>query len=133
MQQKSAEDTEVLQKELKEEIAKRTNAENSLSTIKNRYLSLKNRRGVERVEEKEILQYYRDPKLEASVEDFQKKIHEEALKCTKTQSEIEVLTRKITSLESELKNTKPKLVTREVTEVEKDPQLDLEASKFEKT
>lgn len=130
MQQKSAEDTEVLQKELKEEIAKRTNAENSLSTIKNRYLSLKNRRGVERVEEKEILQYYRDPKLEASVEDFQKKIHEEALKCTKTQSEIEVLTRKITSLESELKNTKPKLVTREVTEVEKDPQLDLEASKI---
>uniref|UniRef100_A0A671L8R9 Uncharacterized protein n=1 Tax=Sinocyclocheilus anshuiensis TaxID=1608454 RepID=A0A671L8R9_9TELE len=124
----SAEDTEVLQKELKEEIAKCTNAENSLSTIKNRYLSLKNRRGVERVEEKEILQYYRDPKLEVNVEDFQKKIHEEALKCTKTQSEIEVLTRKITSLESELKNTKPKLVTREVTEVEKDPQLDLEAS-----
>ncbi|XP_016101241.1 envoplakin a isoform X2 [Sinocyclocheilus grahami] len=128
MQQKAAEDTEVLQKELKEEIAKCTNAENSLSTIKNRYLSLKNRRGVERVEEKEILQYYRDPKLEVNVEDFQKKIHEEALKCTKTQSEIEVLTRKITSLESELKNTKPKLVTREVTEVEKDPQLDLEAS-----
>ncbi|KAK2889068.1 hypothetical protein Q8A67_014443 [Cirrhinus molitorella] len=128
MQQKAAEDTEVLQKELKEEIAKRTNAETSLSTIKNRYLSLKNRRGVERVEEKEVLQYYRDPKLEANVEDFQKKIHEEALKRTKTQSEIEVLTRKITVLESELKNTKPKLVTREVTEVEKDPQLDLEAS-----
>lgn len=128
MQQKAAEDTEVLQKELKEEIAKRTNAENSLSTIKNRYLSLKNRRGVERVEEKEVLQYYRDPKLEANVEDFQKKIHEEALKRTKTQSEIEVLSRKISSLESELKNTKPKLVTREVTEVEKDPQLDLEAS-----
>lgn len=128
MQQKAAEDTEVLQKELKEETAKRTNAENSLSTIKNRYLSLKNRRGVERVEEKEVLQYYRDPKLETNVEDFQKKIHEEALKRTKTQSEIEVLSRKISSLESELKNTKPKLVTREVTEVEKDPQLDLEAS-----
>ncbi len=128
MQQKAAEDTGVLQTELKEEIAKRTNAENSLSTIKNRYLSLKNRRGVERVEEKEVLQYYRDPKLETNVDDFQKKIHEEALKRTKTQSEIEVLSRKISSLESELKNTKPKLVTREVTEVEKDPQLDLEAS-----
>ncbi|KAK9973164.1 hypothetical protein ABG768_023907 [Culter alburnus] len=128
VQQKAYEDTEALQKELKEEIAKRTNAENSLSTIKNRYLSLKSRRGVERVEEKEVLQYYRDPKLEANVEDFLKKIHEEALKRTKTQSEIEVLTRKITTLESELKNTKPKLVTREVTEVEKDPQLDVEAS-----
>ncbi|XP_043097600.1 envoplakin a [Puntigrus tetrazona] len=128
MQQKAAEDTEVLQKELKEEIAKRSNVENNLITIKNRYLSLKNRRGVERVEEKEVLQYYRDPKLAANVEDFQKKIHEEALKRTKTQSEIEVLSRKINSLESELKNTKPKLVTREVTEVEKDPQLDLEAS-----
>ncbi|XP_056315758.1 envoplakin a [Danio aesculapii] len=128
LQQKASEDTEVLQKELKEEIAKRTNAENTLGTIKNRYLSLKSRRGIERVEEKEILQYYRDPKLQASVDDFQKKIHEEALKRTKTQSEIEVLNRKITSLESELKNTKPKLVTREVTEVERDPQLDVESS-----
>ncbi|KAK7144567.1 hypothetical protein R3I94_010857 [Phoxinus phoxinus] len=128
VQQKASEDTESLQKELKEEIAKNTTAENSLSTIKNRYVSLKSRRGVERVEEKEVLQYYRDPKLESNLEDFLKKIHEEALKRTKTQSEIEVMTRKITSLESELKNTKPKLVTREVTEVEKDPQLDVEAS-----
>lgn len=128
LQQKASEDTDVLQKELKEEIAKRTNAENTLGTIKNRYLSLKSRRGIERVEEKEILQYYRDPKLQASVDDFQKKIHEEALKRTKTQSEIEVLNRKITSLESELKNTKPKLVTREVTEVERDPQLDVESA-----
>lgn len=128
VQQKAFEDTEGLQRELKEEIARRSNLENNLGTIKNRYLSLKSRRGVERFEEKEVLQYYRDPKLEASVDDSYKRIHEEALKRTKTQTEIEVMTRKVTSLESEIKNTKPKLVTREVTEVEKDPGLDVEAS-----
>ncbi|XP_051996354.1 envoplakin a [Xyrauchen texanus] len=128
VQQKAIEDTEGLQKELKEQISKRTNTENELSTLQNKVLFLKSRRGVERLEEKEVLQYYRDPELEAELEDFQKNIHEEALTRSKTQSEIEVLTRKITNLESELKYTKPKLVTREVTEVEKDPQLDVEAS-----
>lgn len=128
VQQKAFEDTEGLQKELKEEMARRSHLENNLGTIKNRYLSLKSRRGVERIEEKEVLQYYRDPKLEASVQDFYKTIHDEAMKRTKTQTEVEVMTRKITSLESEIKNTKPKLLTREVTEVEKDPGLDVEAS-----
>lgn len=128
VQQKAFEDTEGLQKELKEEAARRSNLENNLGTIKNRYLSLKSRRGVDRIEEKEVLQYYRDPKIEANLQDDYKKIHEEALKRTKTQTEIEVMTRKITSLESEIKSTKPKLVTREVTEVEKDPGLDIEAS-----
>ncbi|XP_073727004.1 envoplakin a isoform X1 [Misgurnus anguillicaudatus] len=128
VQQNAFEDTEILQKELKEETARRNNLEYNLGTMKNRYLSLKSRRGVDRREEKEILQYYRDPKLEASVEDFYKKTHEEAIKRTKTQSEIEVITRKITSIESEIKNTEPKLVTREVTEVEKDPYLDVESS-----
>lgn len=128
VQQKAFEDTEGLQQELKEEIARRSNVESNLGTIKNRYFSLKSRRGVERFEEKEVLMYYRDPQLETSVQDIYKTIHEEALKRTKTQTEIEVITRKITSLESENKNTKPKLVTREVTEVEKDPALDVEAS-----
>lgn len=116
------------QKQLDEEAARRTLTETELRTLKNRLLSLKSRKGIERVEEKEVLQYYRDPKLESDLEGFQKTLHEEAMKRTRTQSEVEVLTRKITALESDLKNATPKLVTREVTKYERDPQLDGEAS-----
>ncbi|XP_030638711.1 envoplakin a [Chanos chanos] len=129
-QQRDLQEIEGLQKELQEEVARRNHAETDLTTFKNRMLSLKNRRGVERVEEKEVLQYYRDPKLEADLADLQNTVHQEALKRTGTQSEIDLLTKKISALETDLKNTKPKLVTREVTEIERDPQLDVEASKL---
>lgn len=98
--------------------------------FQDRMMSLKSRRGVERVEEKEVLKYYRDPKLEADLTDFQKKVHEEALRRTTTQSEIEVITRKLSSMETELKGAQPKLVTREVTKYERDPQLDVEAKRL---
>lgn len=82
------------------------------------------------MEEKEVLQYYRDPKLEADLIDFQKKVHEEALRRTGTQSELEMLTRRISNMETELKGAQTKLVTREVTKYEKDPQLDVEAKRL---
>ncbi|KAM9482667.1 envoplakin a [Clarias gariepinus] len=129
-QQKSMVEFDGLQKKLDDEIIRRTTVESELRMFKDRMMSLKSRKGVERVEEKEVVQYYRDPKLEADLLDFQKKIHEEALRRTSTQSEIEVLTRRITSMETELKGAKPKLVTREVTEYERDPQLDVEAKRL---
>lgn len=123
-------ETDSIQRKLEDEIGRRTQTESELRVFQDRMLSLKSRKGVERVEEKEVLQYYRDPKLEADLNDFQKKFHEEALRRTGTQSEIEVLTRKITKMETELKSAQPKLVTREVTNYEKDPQLDVEAKRL---
>ncbi|XP_044199876.1 envoplakin a [Thunnus albacares] len=129
-QQKSSFELDSLLKELDDEKERTTHAQTELRTFKDRMMSLKSRRGVERVEEKEVLQYYRDPKLENDVADLQNKLHEEALRRNTTQAEVEVLNNKIAVLEDTLKNTPPKLVTREVTEFEKDPQLDVEAAKL---
>ncbi|XP_018520557.1 LOW QUALITY PROTEIN: envoplakin a [Lates calcarifer] len=129
-QQKSAFEIDSLLKELQEEKERTAHAETDLRTFKDRMMSLKSRRGVERIEEKEVLQYYRDPKLESDLADLQSKLHEESLRRSTTHSDVEACNKKITNLEDTLKNTPPKLVTREVTEFEKDPQLDIEASKL---
>ncbi|XP_044046418.1 envoplakin a [Siniperca chuatsi] len=129
-QQKSTFELNSLFKELEEEKARATHAETDLRTFKERMISLKSRRGVERLEEKEVLQYYRDPKLESDLADLQNTLHEEGLRRRTTQTEVEVFNKKITILEETLKNTLPKLVTREVTEFERDPQLDVEAAKM---
>uniref|UniRef100_A0A4W4E6G7 Desmoplakin SH3 domain-containing protein n=1 Tax=Electrophorus electricus TaxID=8005 RepID=A0A4W4E6G7_ELEEL len=129
-QQQKMVEVDSLQKHLNEETDRRARAENELRVFKDRMFALRSRKGVERVEEKEVLQYYRDPKLKSDLEEFRKNLHEEALKRTRVQSEIEVLTRRITSLETDQKNSKPRLVTREITDYERDPQLDVEASKL---
>ncbi|XP_029006466.1 envoplakin a [Betta splendens] len=129
-QQRSALELDSLSKDLQEEKARTAHAETDLRTFKERLLSLKSRRGVERVEEKEVLHYYRDPKLESDLTILQKKLHEETLKRTTVQTDIEVFNKKITTLENTIQNAKPKLVTKEVTEYEKDPQLDIEAEKL---
>ncbi|XP_008315291.1 envoplakin a [Cynoglossus semilaevis] len=129
-QQRSAVETETLMRELDEERDRTSHAELELRTFRDRMMSLKSRRGVERIEEKEVLQYYRDPKLESDLSDLQKSLMEESLRRTTVYTDVEVLNKKITVLEDTLKNTAPKLVTKEVTEFERDPQLDKEASKL---
>uniref|UniRef100_UPI0037E7C470 envoplakin a n=1 Tax=Semicossyphus pulcher TaxID=241346 RepID=UPI0037E7C470 len=129
-QQRNVLELDSLLKELNDERERTVHVETDLRTFKERMMSLKSRRGVERVEEKEVLQYYRDPKLESDLADLQNTLHEESLKRSSTHTEVEVFNKKITILEETLKNTPPKLVTREVTEFEKDPQLDVEAAKI---
>ncbi|KAG7265603.1 hypothetical protein CRUP_005948 [Coryphaenoides rupestris] len=129
-QQRSTVEADSLKNELREEQDRLTHTETNLRTYKDRLMSLRSRRGVERVEETEVLHYYRDPKLETDLVDFQSKLHEESLKRSTIQSEIELVTVKLTSTEDTLKNAVPKLVTREVTEFEKDPQMDVEAAKL---
>ncbi|TMS22790.1 Envoplakin [Larimichthys crocea] len=129
-QQRDAFESNNLLKELEEEKERTVYTESELRTFKDRMLSLKSRRGVERVEEKEVLQYYRDPKLERDLADLQRSLHDETLRRNTTQTEVEVFNKKITILEDTLKNTPTKLVTREVTEFERDPQLDVDAAKL---
>ncbi|KAJ8363564.1 hypothetical protein SKAU_G00123950 [Synaphobranchus kaupii] len=129
-QQRALDETDGLKKDLVDEITRRSHAEADLETFRSRMMSLKSRRGVERVEEKEVLQYYRDPKLESDLDALRNQIHNETLKHSETQTEIQITNEKIVSLETELKNIKPKLVTKEVTEIERDPQLDVEASRL---
>uniref|UniRef100_A0A3P8RT65 Envoplakin a n=1 Tax=Amphiprion percula TaxID=161767 RepID=A0A3P8RT65_AMPPE len=129
-QQRNAFEIDSLLKDLEDEKDRTAHTENNLRTFKERMQSLRSRRGVERVEEKEVLHYYRHPKLESDLADLQSKLHQESLKRSTTQTEVEVINNKITILADTLKNTPPKLVTREVTEFEKDPQLDVEAAKL---
>nr|XP_040041908.1 LOW QUALITY PROTEIN: envoplakin a [Gasterosteus aculeatus aculeatus] len=129
-QQKSAFELGTVSKELDEEKERKAHAEADLRTFKDRLTSLKSRRGVERVEEKEVLQYYRDPKLEKDLSDLQKTLREESSRRSTIHSEVEVFNKKIIIVEDTLKNTPSKLLTREVTEFERDPQLDVDAAKL---
>ncbi|KAK5599541.1 hypothetical protein CRENBAI_019750 [Crenichthys baileyi] len=129
-QQKSVFELDSLVKELEEEKERTACAQTELKTFKTRMMSLKSRRGVERVEETEVLQYYRDPKLETDLADLRDILRQEAVKRSTTQSSLEIVNKKIIVLEDTIKNTAPKLLTREVTEFEKDPQLDVEAAKI---
>uniref|UniRef100_A0A3B4ZBW0 Envoplakin-like n=1 Tax=Stegastes partitus TaxID=144197 RepID=A0A3B4ZBW0_9TELE len=129
-QQRDLEKTDSLKRELNEEVERRLHAEKELETYRRRFLSLKNRRGVERLEEKEVVQYYRDPKLEVELKSLRNRIQDEELKRSKTRSEIEIFNEKIIKLELELIKVEPKLVTKVFTEYERDPGLDKEAARI---
>ncbi|KAM7372391.1 hypothetical protein PAMP_009560 [Pampus punctatissimus] len=129
-QKKTLEVSDSLKKDLSEEVTRRLHAENDLETYRKRFMSLKSRRGVERVEEKEVVQYYRDPKLELELQSLKNRIQDESLKRSRTHSEIEVISKKVMKLETQLTKTEPKLVTKILTEYERDPQLDKEAAKI---
>ncbi|KAI3360147.1 hypothetical protein L3Q82_014464, partial [Scortum barcoo] len=129
-QMKDLEESDSLKNELSDEVARRLHAEKDLETYRKRFVSLKNRRGVERLEEKEIVQYYRDPKLEVELQSLRNRIQDESLKRSRTQSELDIINEKIIKLELQLTRIEPKLVTKVLTEYERDPQLDKEAVKI---
>ncbi|XP_041735464.1 envoplakin-like [Coregonus clupeaformis] len=129
-QQKDLEETDVLKRELADEITRRSHAENDLATYRKRFISLKSRRGVERMEEKEVVQYYRDPKLESDLVSLKSRIQDETVKRSGTRTDIKVVNENIIRRETELTNVKPRLLTKVLTEFERDPQLDKEATKL---
>lgn len=129
-QKKTLEVSDSLKKDLSEEVTRRLHAENDLETYRKRFMSLKSRRGVERLEEKEVVQYYRDPKLEVELQSLKNRIQDESSKRSRTHSEIENISVKVIKLETQLTKIEPKLVTKILTEYERDPQLDKEAAKI---
>lgn len=129
-QQRDIDEVDGLKRELTEEIARRTHAENDLKSFSKRMLSLKSRRGVERVEEKETVHYYRDPKLEADLEVLRRRITEEINKRSSFYTEIEIVKKKIINRELEVTEIKPRLVNKVFTEIERDPKLDTEATRI---
>uniref|UniRef100_A0A3P8ZRJ6 Desmoplakin SH3 domain-containing protein n=1 Tax=Esox lucius TaxID=8010 RepID=A0A3P8ZRJ6_ESOLU len=129
-QQKDVEEADSLKRELAEEIARRSHAETELATFRKRFVSLKSRRGVERTEEREVVQYYRDPKLESDLESLKIRIQDESKRRSGTLTDIKVVNENIIRLQTDLTNVKPRLVTKVLTEFEKDPLLDKEATKL---
>lgn len=131
-QKRDQEESESLKSELNEETERRLQAEKELETFRKRFLALKNRRGVERFVEKEIVQYYQDPKLEMELKSLKNQIQDESLKRSRTHAEIEIFNERIVKLETQLINIEPKLVTKVLTEYERDPQLEKEAARIRK-
>lgn len=131
-QKRDQEESESLKNELSEETERRVLAERELETYRQRFLALKNRRGVERFVEKEIVQYYQDPKLEMELKSLKNQIQDESLKRSRTHAEIEIFKERIVKLETQLRNIEPKLVTKVLTEYERDPQLEKEAARIRK-
>lgn len=131
-QKRDQEESDSLKNELSEETERRLLAERDLETYRKRFLSLKNRRGVERFEEKEIVQYYQDPKLEMELKSLKSQIQEESLKRSRTQTEIQIFNERIIKLETQLRSIEPKLLTKVFTEYERDPQLEKEAARIRK-
>ncbi|XP_039596858.1 envoplakin a [Polypterus senegalus] len=130
--QKSLNEVENLKKDLDDEVSKRSKVNSELEDLRKKLLFLKSRRGVERLEEKEVVQYYRDPKLESDLSVLRSKIQDESTRRSTTQSEVVLITQKIAVLEKELKSVTPQLLTKEVTRIEKDPQLDQAAADLRK-
>ncbi|XP_034749774.1 envoplakin [Etheostoma cragini] len=129
-QKKDLLESDSLKKALNEQVERRLHAEKDLETYRKRFVSLKSRRGVERLEEKEVVQYYRDPKLEADIMSLRSRIQDETLKRSRILSEIEIINEKIIIIERQLTTIEPKLVTKLLYEYERDPQLDKEAAKM---
>ncbi|XP_073350176.1 envoplakin-like [Pagrus major] len=117
-----------LKNELSEETSRRLRAEHELETYRKRLVVLKNRRGVERVEEKEVVQYYRDPKLEMELQSLTKLIQDETFKRSRFHSEIKVYKEKVTKVQ--LTKIEPKLMSKIMTQYERDLQLDREAARI---
>ncbi|KAG8565687.1 hypothetical protein GDO81_012944 [Engystomops pustulosus] len=127
---RSAKGFDSLAKEL--EVEKRKVAEVKQALEENLDIVRKLRIPVERLEEKEIVEYYRDPKLESDLASKKSQLENAYKDKQKTQSEILEVNKKLVSLENQRKTIKPQLLTKEVTEIEKDPILETQAQTLRK-
>ncbi|MEE6525159.1 hypothetical protein FKM82_024993, partial [Ascaphus truei] len=125
---RSTKESENLLKELEDEKRKVSLVQGTLEENRKRLLLLKTQRPVERLEEKEVVQYYREPRLESELAALRSQVESAYKEREATQSQIEVVSKKVVSLESQRKNVKPQMLTKEVTEIEKDSNMESQAS-----
>ncbi|XP_075702582.1 envoplakin [Rhinoderma darwinii] len=129
---RSAKESETLSKELEEEKRKVAQVQKTLEENRKRILLLKTQRPVERLEEKEMVQYYREPRLESELATLKNQADSANKDRENTQSEINVVSKKLVTLESQRKSIKPQLLTKEVTEIERDANLEAQAQTLRK-
>nr|DBA27855.1 TPA: hypothetical protein GDO54_008304 [Pyxicephalus adspersus] len=127
-----AKESENLSRELEEEKRKVAQVQQTLEENRKKILLLKTQRPVERLEEKEMIQYYREPKLESELEVMRSQAENAYKERQNTQSEIDIVSKKLVTLETQNKTMKPKLLTKEVTEIEKDSSLESQAQNLKK-
>ncbi|XP_053155328.1 envoplakin isoform X3 [Hemicordylus capensis] len=127
---KSLRESEALKSQLEEERSRKTRAEQELEEQRSKLLMLKTQRPIERVEEKEVVKYYRNPSLETELSKISQQTEEEHRKRKALQTEIEMMSNKVLQIEKDKKVVKPQLLTKEVTKIEKDSSLDAQAARL---
>ncbi|XP_059720359.1 envoplakin-like isoform X1 [Haemorhous mexicanus] len=125
---KTSRESEGLKSQLEEERRKVARIEEDLEEHRNKLLMLKTQKPIERVEEKEVIEYYRDPEVESNLSRMVQQIEEEGRKRQILQEDIDVMSRKLAQMESEKKVAPAQLLTKEITKIEKDPSLDGQAA-----
>lgn len=125
---KSLRESEALKAQLDLERSKKTKAQWELEEQRSRLLMLKTQRPIERVEEKEVVEYYREPALESDVSKISHQIEDETRKRKTVQADIEMVSKKVLQMEKERKVVKPQLLTKEITKIERDPALEAQAA-----
>ncbi|EMP23783.1 Envoplakin [Chelonia mydas] len=124
----STRESKALKLQLEEERSKVAKIQQDLEEHRNRLLLLKTQRPIERVEEKEVVEYYRDPKLESNLAKMAHQIKDESRKRDSLQADTEMKNKKLIQMEKERKAVEAQLLTKEVTKIERDPNLDNQAA-----
>ncbi|XP_065765225.1 envoplakin [Muntiacus reevesi] len=123
-------ESEALRSQLEEEKKRVAQVQRELEEQRSQLLQLKTQRPVEKLEEKEVVEFYRDPQLESNLSRVKSQVEDEGKKRAGLQADLEAAAQKIVQLESQRKATEPHLLTKEVTQIERDPGLDSQAAQL---
>ncbi|XP_004709341.1 envoplakin [Echinops telfairi] len=123
-------ESEALTSQLEEERKRVAQVQQELDKQRDRLLQLKTQRPLERLEEKEVVEFYRDPELEASLAQLKSQVESEGQRRGGLQADLESTAQQVVQLESKKKAMQPHLLTKEVTQIERDPNLDSQAAQL---
>ncbi|XP_004860787.1 envoplakin isoform X1 [Heterocephalus glaber] len=123
-------ESESLKSQLEEERKRVAQVQCQLEEQRHQLLQLRTQRPVERLEEKEVVEFYRDPQLEGSVSRVTSQLGEEGQRRAWLQASLEAAAQKVVQLENKRKTMQPHLLTKEVTQIERDPGLDSQAAQL---
>ncbi|XP_051015047.1 envoplakin [Acomys russatus] len=121
---------EVLKTQLEEERKRVAEVQQELEAQRQQLLQLRTQQPVARLVEKEVVEFYRDPQLERDVVQVSSQVEEEGKRRARLQAELEVVAQKVVHLEGKRTTMQPHLLTKEVTQIERDPSLDSQATQL---
>nr|XP_021491680.1 envoplakin isoform X1 [Meriones unguiculatus] len=124
------EESEVLKTQLGEERKRVAEVQRELEEQRRQLLQLRTQEPVARLEEREVVQFYRDPQLERGVRQVSSQVEEEGKRRARLQAELEMVAQKVSHLEGKRKTVQPHLLTKEVTQIERDPGLESQATQL---
>ncbi|KAB0400717.1 hypothetical protein E2I00_008344, partial [Balaenoptera physalus] len=123
-------ESEALKSQLEEERKRVAQVQRELEEQRSQLLQLKTQQPLEKLEEKEVVEFSRDPQLESTLSRAKSQVEDEGKKRAGLQADLEAAAQKVMQLENQRKATQPHLLTKEVTQIERDPGLDGQAAQL---